>query len=266
MKSSKSEVKMLCAQIAACTRIMNAEGLIDYSGHVSARLSDNSGLVIQTFDASRAALSPDDLLVCDFDGNVVGGPSNKPPPREVFIHTEIFKIRSDVGAVGHFHPETATMFTLLEEQPLVPVKNHAARWADGIPIHPDPGHINSVEKGQALAETLGRCHAALIRAHGVVVTSETVPSLLVDSVHFEENAQTLSRAAALGKVKGLSDGEMKTFEKRFNRAAHIGKLWKYFVVRGVEAGYLPRDWDLEIYNSSSTAIRRPGEKIGQRPS
>ena len=65
-------------------------------------------------------------------------------------------------------------------------------------------------------------------------------------VHFEENAQTLFRAAALGEVKGLSQEEMDGFEKRFNRRAHIGKLWKYYTGRGVDAGYLPRDWAKEI--------------------
>ena len=246
MKGHNIKSAALRAQVAACTRIMNAEGLIDYSGHVSARLPDGSGLIIQSFDDSRAALSPDDLLECDFDGNVILGPPGKAPPREVFIHTEIMKARPDVGAVGHFHPETATMFTLVEGRPLVPVKNHAARWSDGIPVHPDPAHVNSVESGNALARTLGHCHAALIRAHGVVVTAETVPALLIDSVHFEENAQTLFRAAALGEVKGLSQEEMDGFEKRFNRRAHIGKLWKYYTGRGVDAGYLPRDWAKEI--------------------
>ena len=246
MKGHNIESAALRAQVAACTRIMNAEGLIDYSGHVSARLPDGSGLIIQSFDDSRAALSPDDLLECDCDGNVISGPPGKAPPREVFIHTEIMKARPDVGAVGHFHPETATMFTLVEGRPLVPVKNHAARWSGGIPVHPDPAHVNSVESGNALARTLGHCHAALIRAHGVVVTAETVPALLIDSVHFEENAQTLFRAAALGEVKGLSQEEMDGFEKRFNRRTHIGKLWKYYTGRGVDAGYLPRDWAKEI--------------------
>ena len=83
MKGHNIESAALRAQVAACTRIMNAEGLIDYSGHVSARLPDGSGLIIQSFDDSRAALSPDDLLECDFDGNVISGPPGKAPPREV---------------------------------------------------------------------------------------------------------------------------------------------------------------------------------------
>ena len=247
MKGHNIAQEALRLQIAACTRIMNAEGLIDYSGHVSARLPDNSGLLIQSFDDSRASLMPEDLLQCDFDGNVVSGPSDKKPPREVFIHTEILKARPDVNAVGHFHPETATMFTLVEDRPLIPVKNHAARWAAGIPVHPHPGHVNSVQTGQDLAETLGECHAALIRAHGVVVTAETVPALLIDSVHFEENAQTLFRAAALGAVRGLSADEMQSFERRFNRNAHIGKLWKYYVGRAVDSGYLPSNWDIDSF-------------------
>lgn len=242
MKGHNSCIETLRTQIAVCTRIMNMEGLIDYSGHVSARLPDGRGLVIQSFDDSRAALEPNDLLTCDFDGNPIDGPNGKTPPREVFIHTEIMKARPDVNAVGHFHPETATMFTLVEGRPLVPVKNHAARWVDGIPVHPDPGHINSEETGRALAVTLGNCHAALIRAHGVTVTAENVQALLVDSVHFEENAKTLFHAAALGEVKGLTGEEMGDFLSRFNRSAHIEKLWKYYVGRGVDAGVVPAEW------------------------
>ena len=153
MKGHNAGHLALRAEIAACTRIMNMDGLIDYSGHISARLPDGSGLLVQSFDDSRAALEPADLLVCDFDGNVVSDGEGKKPPREIYIHTEIMRSRPDVNAVGHFHPETATMFTLVDDRPLIPVKNHAARWIDGIPVHPDPGHINSVETGKALAAT-----------------------------------------------------------------------------------------------------------------
>ena len=96
--------------------------------------------------------------------------------------------------------------------------------------------------GEALAVTLGVCHAALIRAHGVVVTAESVPALLVDSVHFEENAKTLFHAAMLGKVQGLSRDEMEAFMSRFNRPAHIEKLWKYYLGRGVDEGKIPAGW------------------------
>ena len=47
----------LRAEIAGCTRLLNMEGLMGYSGHVSARLPGNR-LLIQDFDQSRAALAP----------------------------------------------------------------------------------------------------------------------------------------------------------------------------------------------------------------
>ncbi|PPR09676.1 MAG: Methylthioribulose-1-phosphate dehydratase [Alphaproteobacteria bacterium MarineAlpha11_Bin1] len=246
MKEKNSAVETLRIQIAACTRIMNMEGLIDYSGHISARLPDGEGVLIQSFDDPRSTLSPHRILICDTEGNLINGPRGAFPPREVYIHTEILKARPDVNAVGHFHPETATMFTLIENCPLVPVKNHAARWVNGIPSHPDSAHINSPETGRELAETLGECQAVLIRAHGVVLTAESVPALLVDSVHFEENAAALFRASSLGSVTGLSEEEMQTFLSRFNRAAHVGKLMKYYAVRASDAGLVPREWLEEL--------------------
>ena len=234
--------RSLRAQVAACTRILNMEGLVDYSGHVSARLPDGSGIVIQCYDDPRSRVAPGDLLVCDMAGRIVEGPAGKAPPREVFIHTEILAARPDVDAVGHFHPEIATVFSVLENAPLAAVKNHAARWAGGIPVHPDPGHINSPETGRALAATLGSCNAALIRAHGVVLAAESVPALLVDSVHFEENAKAFWRAAAVGSVNPLSDEELEAFGRRFDRAKHVAKLWKYYVDRAVERGVVPPEW------------------------
>ena len=248
MKDKRSDYKTLRTQVAACTRILNMEGLIDYSGHISVRLPHNNGILIQSYEDSRAALEPDRLLVCDLQGTVKSGPKKAAPPREVFIHTQILAARPDISTIAHFHPEIATMFTIVDNQSLVPVRNHAARWVTGIPVHPDPGHINTIASGSALAETLGACNAVLMRAHGVVVCAENVPSLLIDCIHFEENASTLFRAAALGDVIGLSNKEMEGFLKRFNRSAHVNKLWKYYVDRAANAHIIPRSWSEALFD------------------
>ncbi len=236
------EVNQLRAEVAACTRILNLEGLMDYSGHVGARLPDGSGILIQPYERSRAAVLPEDLMICDWNARPMKGRVTGIPPREIFIHTEIMAARPDVNAVAHFHPQIATVFTLVENHPIVPVKNHASRWAEGIPVHPDPAHINSPDSGRALARTLGQSNAALIRAHGVVLTAESVPALLVDSVHFEENSETLLKASALGKVIPLSPDEIAAFLHRFDRHAHVAKLWKYYLGRAIDGGAVPGDW------------------------
>ena len=227
--------------IAACTRMLVHEGILGYSGHISARLADRDAILIQPGARSRAELMPDELLVVDFDGNVLHGREHGKPPSEVFIHTEILKVRPDVRAVAHFHPETATLFTLVDDVPFRPVKNHAARWISGTPVHPDPSHIDTQASGAALADTLGRHEAALIRAHGAVVVAEDVRALFVDCVHFEENADALYRAAAIGRVTPLTAAEAKAFLAGFDRAEHAAKLWSFYAGRARAAGVLGED-------------------------
>lgn len=231
-------------QVAACTLLLNNLGILGYSGHVSARLPGRDAFLIQSLDQSRADLGPDDLLICDFGGEVLTGPAELRPPAEVYLHCAILRARPDVHAAAHFHHDVATVFTLIDGVPLKPIKNHAARWASGIPVHPDPSHVSDPARGRAAAKTLGPHHAMLIRAHGQVVTGETVPAVLIDCVHFVENAEAMYRAASLGPVIPLSAAEIDGFLREFDRSRHIAKLWKYYVGRGRASGLLPAAWGL----------------------
>ena len=229
-------------QVAATTLILVAEDILGYSGHVSTRLPGGEGFLIQPVDQSRAELRPEHLLVCGLDGKKRTGPDGVRPPSEVFLHSEIYKARPDVNAIAHFHHDLTTTFSLVEDASLVPIKNHAVRWESGIPTHPDPSHVSSTQLGQAAAKTLGPHHAMLIRAHGQAVVAETVPALLVDCIHFVENAQVLYRASVLGRVKPLSATEMEAFREDFKRDMHTAKLWRYYIGRARDSGVLPKDW------------------------
>jgi ribulose-5-phosphate 4-epimerase/fuculose-1-phosphate aldolase len=237
-----AEERRLREEVAACTLILNSLGILGYSGHVSARLPDGQHMLIQSFDQSRASLGPDDLLSCDMTGEVVVGPEGIRAPAEVYLHSEIFKARSDVNSIAHFHDDLATTFTIVKNRPLVPVKNHAIRWASGIPVHPDPSHVSDSTLGRALADTLGSHEALQIRAHGQVIVAESVKALLIDSVHFVENAQALYNAYQLGEVEPLTQAELADFGRAFNRERHVAKLWKYYTGRAVDDGVVPQDW------------------------
>ena len=228
--------------VAVCTRTLNHLDILGYSGHVCVRLPDTQNYLIQAVHQSRAEVAPDDLLVVDSDGATVRGPEGFRPPDEVHIHTEIFRRRDDVKAVFHFHPDVATLFTLVEGMELRPVKNHAARWASGIPVHPVSAKIVTPEMGAALAETLGLHHAALLRAHGAVVVAESVEALLIDAVHFVENAETMYKAAMLGPVKALSQAELSEIQDIADRDHHVGKLWDYYTGQALRDGAIDEEW------------------------
>jgi L-ribulose-5-phosphate 4-epimerase len=234
--------RALREQVAACTLLLNDLGLLGYSGHVSARLPGRDAFLVQAFDQSRANVGPDDLLICDLAGERVAGPAGLGPPAEVFIHSELLRARPDVNAIAHFHHEPTTVFTLVKGRELKPVKNHAARWIDGIPIHQDPSHVSTPELGKSLAKTLGAHQALLIRAHGQIITAESIPAVLIDSIHFVENADAMYRAAMLGEVVALTKKEIADFLVDFQRDRHVVKLWKYYVERGQSSGLLPKTW------------------------
>ena len=228
--------------VAACTRMFNDLKILDHSGHVSVRLPDNGGFLIQAVHASRARLGPDDLFTLSLDGRILDGPAGTKPASEFHIHSEIYKARPDVNAVLHAHPKVPILFTIAEGAELVMVLNHGYRWRNGVPVHPDTAHIDTPELGRAMVETMGDANAVLLKAHGIVLASESIQALLIDGIHFDRNAQAALEATRLGKPIPMTDAEFDTFEQRFDRPKHGVKLWHYYATRAMDTGVLPEEW------------------------
>jgi L-ribulose-5-phosphate 4-epimerase len=228
--------------VAACTRMFHHLKILDHSGHVSVRLPDNGGFLIQAVAASRGKLEPGDIFTLGLDGKILDGPPDTTPASEFHIHSEIYKARPEINSVLHAHPKVPVLFTIAEGARLRMVINHAYRWRAGVPVHPDPAHIDTVALGREVVETMGNAYAVLLRAHGIVLASENIQSLLIDGVHFNRNAEAQYEATLLGKPIPLSDADFDTFEKRFNRAKHGRKLWHHYATSAIEAGILPEAW------------------------
>ena len=236
----------LRTQVASCTRLLNMLGILHYSGHVSARVPGKDQLYIQTRNESRAEVTPESILLVDFDGNVLEGSPGK-PPSELVIHTEVYRSRPDVGAVIHNHMPLATAITMVRGRKIEIMDFHASRWASGIPMMEDVGHIKSKADGEALADSLGDANALLLRAHGLVLTSETAPGILVDTVHFEDNLKAMKEAQAFGDdIRPITAEELSRVSEYEDRSHHIAKMWNYYVGEGRKAGLLPKDWDVKL--------------------
>jgi len=214
------------------------EGILNYSGHVSARLPGADGFLIHPLMESRAEIGPNDVLAVGYNLHLLPESPAGVYPLETHIHCEIYKSRPDVQAVVHTHSELSAAFTLADAR-LLPMKQHAARWSSGIPIHPDPSRIETIEQGRELAGTLGQHHAALLRAHGGVVVAESVEAAMIDCVHFDENARAQVQAQAIGPLLPLTPDELALLNRRSNRDQHVRKLWSYYVGLGVSRGVLP---------------------------
>ena len=223
------------AQIAACTRLLVQAEVIDFSGHISVRLPGTERVLIQPRDTSRAALTADDILVVDLDGNVLEGAG--PAPSETALHVCVYRARPDAVAVAHGHPTMSTLFSVVE-RPWQAVRNFAYRFSE-LPVHPDTTHIRNKEQGDAVARTLGANRACLLRAHGTVMAAPSVEELFMDCLDLEENARSLLYASSLGTVLPLTAGEVGELRDSYGRSGYrAGKIWEHYLHKGKHAGIL----------------------------
>lgn len=237
---SDPDIEQLKRDLVTCTRLLVMADILDYSGHLSARIPGTDRVLIQPRDASRAALTAADVLTVDLDGNLVDG--EIPPPAETAIHTGVYRNRPDAALVCHGHPTLSTTWSMTD-RPFLPMRHFAYKHPEGLAVHPDATHITTREQGHAVAKTLGDDSACLLRAHGTVLVAPTIQELLMDCLDLEENARTLLVAtqltAAAGGLRPLNAGECAEIGQSYSRRRHRpNKIWEHYVHRGTAAGIL----------------------------
>ena len=199
--------------LAAASRILAAENVLDAFGHVSMRDPRNSSRYLMPRSIAPALTTADDIITFDFDSNAVDG-EGKALFLERFIHGEIYRRRPDVKAIVHSHSPAVIPFGLVKT-PLQAMFRNAAFLAYGVPvfdIHDRFGDtdmlVRNREIGSALADTLGDKAVALMSGHGNVVTAPTLPLVVFRAVYTELNARIQSQAMALGgPVRTLTQAE-----------------------------------------------------------
>jgi len=226
----------LAADLVACTRLLVMEGVLEASGHVSARIPGTDLILIQDRETSRAAVTTDDLVIVDLEGEIVAGSGR--PPAETAIHTGVYRARPDVMAVCHGHPETSVIFSVIDT-PLVPVRHFAFEYPEGVPVHQDSRHIRTRQQGDELAATLGDAPACLLRSHGSVVVAGDLKELLMDTLDLELNARTLLAAISAGTVRPIEAEEAAELRASYAKNGfRASKTWDHFTALGQHAGVL----------------------------
>ncbi len=203
-------------------RFFYGRGFIDGFGHISARTQRPDQILITPHDQGRRS-RPEDFVIVDLDGNQIG--SDVKLPGELPIHLDVYKVRPDVGSVAHFHAIYPTSFSMSSVD-LRPTYFMASIFRDGVPIHPDSRLVLNRERGAALAETLGSHRAALMKAHGVVITGDTVEEMTAVAYILEENAHRTWVTAAMGEVEYLGEEAMAEIEAELLKTkAPFKRIW-----------------------------------------
>src|SRR5258706_2827551 len=204
--------------LVAAYRILAEHGVIDAYGHVSVRSERDPERYLLARSIAPELVTPEDIMEYDLDSNPID-PRGKESVRERFIHGEIYKARPDVNAVVHNHSPSVVPFSVTKVS-MRPLFHMAAFVGEGVPNF----EIRDAQKGsdllvktpylgKALAKTLGKSSAALMRGHGSVTVGQSLPRAVGRSVYLELSArmqlQALAIAGPRGKIEYLDDKEVR---------------------------------------------------------
>jgi L-fuculose-phosphate aldolase len=181
-------------QVAAACRILALEGYADLTlGHVSAR--GPAGTVwIKRKGIGLDEVEPDDVVEVENAETELH--------LETVLHTAVYAVRPDVGAVVHGHPPHATALAATSGE-LELLTHDAVLFADGVGRYDEPDLIVDEEQGAAVAEALGPCRAVLLANHGVLVAGKDVPWVVLTALTLERAARLQSIASTLGPLRPI---------------------------------------------------------------
>src|SRR5882672_5360602 len=112
----RSEIFMtppdLIADLAAASRILAAQGVVDGFGHVSVRHPSSPGRYLMARSIAPARVTPDDIVEYDLESNALNA-NGRASFLERFIHGEIYKARPDIMSVVHSHSPSVVPFGLV---------------------------------------------------------------------------------------------------------------------------------------------------------
>jgi ribulose-5-phosphate 4-epimerase/fuculose-1-phosphate aldolase len=222
------------ADLAAASRILAAQGVVDGFGHVSMRHPGAPDRYLMARSLAPALVTPDDILEYDLDSNAIGA-KGQALYNERFIHGEIYKARPDVKAIVHNHSPSVVPFACTGTE-LKPIFHMSAFIGLGVPswdIRDAQEGTDMLVKtpylGEHLARCLGKHPAVLMRGHGSTVVAENIQRAVGRTIYLEMNARMQFQATVLagpeGRILFMDDAEVaanvswQNYERSWN-------LWK----------------------------------------
>lgn len=203
--------RRLRQEIVAIGRLMHAKGLLcGFEGNLSARL-DGGRLLVTPAGLHKGLLAPEQLLITDNDGRVVGSLSAATrgfkPTSELPMHLEAYHRRPDVAAVVHAHPPITVALSIAGVPMDTPLLPEVIVLLGLIPTAPYA--LSSSEEGATAIRELIRDHDAIIlQRHGTLTVGATLTEAFMRLETVEQNARIHHLLAQLGADNPLDDHEL----------------------------------------------------------
>ncbi len=229
----EKEREILKEKLALATRILNMEGLVTFSGHISARLPGSDTFFIQASETPRSDVLPSDICEVTLEGKQIAGPSAV--PSETPIHAAVYRARKDVNSVLHTHPHYIIIPSLVGKD-LIAISGHGAIFGAKLPVFPGQAKISTREDAEKMTKLMGKSRGIVLRGHGAVVAEGTTEAVVTAAMYLEENSQLLVDAMAVGTPVPMTPEEIADAADDTYQPSSINKAWDYYVEKGKKAG------------------------------
>jgi len=187
----------LVRQLIVVGRKAVAAGLVIGSGgNLSARLPGGDACVVTCSGSWLDELTPDDFSVVDIaTGQVRGG--HPRPSSEVPLHLATYRVRPDVNAVVHLHPQTSVLLAALGHEIRLLTIDHAyyVREVRTTPFI-QSGTQELADAGAAAAAD--GCNCVVLGNHGCSALGATVDLAHKRAANLEEAARATFAMLQLG--------------------------------------------------------------------
>ncbi len=177
-------------------------GLVVWTaGNVSQRVPGIDGaddvLVIKASGVSYDELTPNDMVVCDLDGNLLIG--DRSPSSDTAAHAYVYRNMPEVGGVTHTHSTYATAYAAVGKEIPCNLTMMGDEFGGPVPVGPF-ALIGDDSIGRGIVETLrdSRSPAVLMQNHGPFTIGKDARASVKAAAMTEEVARTMWAATALG--------------------------------------------------------------------
>ncbi len=205
----------LKSEVAALHNELPRNGLVVWTaGNVSARVPGADLLVIKPSGVSYDDLSPEAMVVCDFDGNLVEG--TRSPSSDTAAHAYVYKNMPEIGGVVHTHSDYATAWAARREPIPCVLTMMADEFGGDIPVGPF-ALIGDDSIGRGIVETLShsRSRAVLMANHGPFTIGKDARDAVKAAVMVEDVARTVHFSRQLGEPVPIAAADIDRLFDRY---------------------------------------------------
>jgi L-fuculose-phosphate aldolase len=209
--------------VEVCRRLYERGLIAGQDGNVSVRVADDRVLVTPA-GMSKVDVRPDDLVEVTLAGERLRG--YRQPSSEVSVHLRIYARRSDVRAVVHAHPPTATGFAVAGEGFDGNVLPEVIFLLGPVPLVPyeTPGTAALADRFEPF---IGAHDAFLMANHGAVTVGPSLLAAHQRMESLEQAARIVLTARLLGRVNVLSPAQVAELVAARQRAGMTGANPEY---------------------------------------